>query len=120
MSKVRLGVAALGAAALLTACGGSWWPFGRSGSDETARVPAGATEYTCAAGKRLLVRHTADGKSAWVIYPNREFRLDRVAADSGEQFTNGVSTLSTQGEETMLEEAGTRLFVDCKRKQAGS
>ena len=120
MSRVKLGVAALGAATLLTACGGSWWPLGRKAADESTRIPAGAIEYTCVDGKRLLVRPTADGKFAWVIYPDREFRLDRVAADSGDRFTNGVSTLSTQGEETMLEEAGTRLFVDCKRKQAGN
>ena len=120
MSRVRLTIVALGAATLLTACSGSMWPFGRSASDETARIPAGATEYACAAGKRLLVRQTGDGKSVWVIFPDREFRLDRVATDSGDRFTNGVSTLSTQGDETTFEEAGTRLFAECKRKQAGS
>ncbi len=120
MTKVRLGIAALGAATLLSACGGSWWPFGKSASEAAERIPAGATEYNCASGHRLLVRYTEDGKSAWVIYPDREFRLDRVAANSGDRFTNGVSTLTTQGEETMLEETGTKLFVDCKRKPAGS
>ena len=113
-----LGVALLGSF-MLAACGGSWWPFGSTGVDESARVPAGATEYSCAANKRLLVRYTPDGKSAWVIYPDREFRLDRVSAASGERFTNGVSTLTTQGEDAQLEESGTRLFADCKRKAAG-
>jgi membrane-bound inhibitor of C-type lysozyme len=120
MNSLRLGGAAIGVAMLLTACSGSWWPLGRTAADESTRIPAGATDYACANGKRLLVRHTADGKFAWVIYPDREFRLDRVAADSGDRFTNGVSTLSTQGDETMLEEAGTRLYVDCKRKTHGS
>jgi hypothetical protein len=62
--------------------GGGIWPFKGSGAGaaDSYRVPAGATEYTCATGKRLVLRHAADAKSVWVIYPDREFRLDRVAA----------------------------------------
>ena len=119
MTRSRSLATMLAAALGLTACGGSWWPFGSTGADESARPPAGATEYSCAANKRLLVRYAPDGKSAWVIYPDREFRLDRVSAASGERYTNGVSTLTTQGEDAQLEESGTRLFVDCKRKAAG-
>lgn len=119
MTRSRSLATMLAAALGLTACGGSWWPFGGKGADESARVPAGATEYSCAGNRRMLVRYTADGKSAWVIYPDREFRLDRVSAASGDRFTNGVSTLTTQGEDTLLEESGTRLFADCKRKSAG-
>lgn len=117
MIRRTMRIAALGtAAALLTACGGSgWWPFGGNSADPATRIPSGATEYSCSGNKRLLVRHTADGKSAWVIYPDREFRLDRVAGSSGDRYTNGSSTLSVQGEETMLEEGGTRLFTECKR-----
>ena len=40
-------------AGLLGACSGGWWPFGRS-EGGAARIPAGATEYSCAEGKRLL------------------------------------------------------------------
>ena len=119
MIRLTMRIAAIGAAALLTACGGGWWPFGGTPSDPATRVPPGATEYACAGSKRLLVRYTPDGKSAWVIYPDREFRLDRVGGSSGDRYTNGVSTLSVQGEEVMLEEAGARLFTECKRGQAG-
>jgi membrane-bound inhibitor of C-type lysozyme len=38
-----------------------------------------------------------------------------VNASSGDRYSNGVSTLTVQGEETALEEGGVRLFTDCKR-----
>ena len=115
MNRLTMRIAAMSAAALLTACGGGWWPWSGTPRDPATRVPPGATEYTCAGSKRLLVRHTPDGKSAWILYPDREFRLDRVGAGGGDRFTNGVSTLIVQGEEVMLEESGARLFTDCKR-----
>lgn len=118
MNGSKATVAAIAAAALLSGCTGGWWPFGLGAKprDPAARIPPGATQYLCEGNKRLLVRHTADGKSAWVIYPDREFRLDRAAAD-GERYTNGITTLSVQGEETVLEENGQRLFAGCKRGQ---
>ena len=119
MIRLTMRIAAIGAAALLTACSGGWWPFAGKSADPATRIPPGATEYTCAGNKRLLVRHTPDGKSAWVIYPDREFRLDRTGASSGDRYTNGVSTLSVQGEEVMLDESGTRIFTECKRGQTG-
>ena len=117
MIRPTMRIAAILAAALLTACGGGWWPFGAKPVDPATRVPPGATEYNCAGSKRLFVRHTSDGKSAWVIYPDREFRLDRVAG--GDRFSNGVSTLLIQGEEVTLEESGSRVFTDCKRGGQG-
>ena len=118
MTRSQSLIVTLIGSSMLTACGG-WSPWGTKESDVSAQIPAGATEYACADNRRLLVRYAPDGKSAWVIYPDREFRLDRASAGTGERYTNGVSTLTTQGEETMLEESGTRLFTDCKRKQTG-
>ena len=120
MIRARSLVCLLSIASAVSACGGGWWPIGRTSDNPSARIPSGATEYACANDRRLLVRYSADGNSAWVIYPDREFRLDRTASGADERFSNGVSTLSKQGDEAMLEESGTRLFVDCKRKQAGS
>jgi membrane-bound inhibitor of C-type lysozyme len=103
----------------LAACGGGsgWWPWqSDKGIDVATRVPPGATEFSCAGAKRLLVRFTADGKSAWVIYPDREFRLDRPGSGAGELYTNGVTSLSVQGADAHLDEGSTRAFAECKRK----
>jgi membrane-bound inhibitor of C-type lysozyme len=117
MTRSLAHAAALITASTLAACSGSFWPFARDGSATTVGIADGATQYTCADGKRLLVRYAADGKSAWIIYPNREFRLDQVPSGSGERFTNGVSTLHTKRDAATLEEGGSRLFVDCRRNQ---
>jgi hypothetical protein len=103
-------IAVLGTA--LTACSGGWWPFGSSGG-EAHRIPPNATEYTCAEGKRLVVRF--DPKSAWIFLPDREFRLDR---SGDERYSNGASTLSLQGDSAQLDIDGSRQFADCKRKSS--
>ena len=101
----------------LTACGGGWWPWKNDkGVDVATHVPPGATEFSCAGGKRLLIRFTADGKSAWVIYPEREFRLDRAGSGTGERYTNGATSLTVQGADAHLDEGSTRAFAECKRK----
>lgn len=117
MQVARTIMATAAAAVMLAGCSsGGWWPFGGSSAPDPNRVPEGATEYACADKKRLLVRYAPDGKSAWVIYTDREFRLDRVPSGSGEQFTNGTTTLATKGDEALLDSEGARQFSDCKRK----
>jgi membrane-bound inhibitor of C-type lysozyme len=116
MKNAATAATALALATILNGCSGSWWPFGRSSGGEANRIPAGATEYTCADGKRLLVRFASDAKSAWVFLPEREFRLDE--SGSGERFSNGVTTLSLTGDTASLDSEGTRQLTDCKRKSS--
>ena len=112
----RKALAVFTAVVLLAGC--SWVPWsGSSGDDGAPRTPAGATAYACEGGKRLLVRFESDAKSAWVIYPDREFRLDRIASASGERFSNGSTTLATRDGEATLEESGAVLFAKCKRER---
>jgi hypothetical protein len=110
MGKASTVMTAALLAALLGGCSGGWWPFGRSGGG-APRIPAGATEYACAEGKQLLVRF--EGKSAWVYFPDREFRLDQSAP---ERYGNGVTTLSLEGDSAHLDTEGKRQLADCKRK----
>src|SRR5262245_34882152 len=102
---------ALAGTLALAGCGGSsssWMPWSKTPSDTGGpRTPAGATAYGCDNSKRLLVRYEAGGKSAWVIYPDREFRLDRTESGSGERFSRGSTTLATKEGEAMLMEGGT-------------
>lgn len=94
----------------------SWW----SGPEEQAPARlAGATLYECEGNKRFAVRYDGAGQAAMVILPDREFRLDPAVAQgagaSGTRYTNGRSTLITQGDETLLEDAGTTLYAKCRR-----
>ena len=104
--------------ALLAGCGSSstsWMPWTKEERPTGAKyTPEGAKGYGCAEGKRLLVRFDSDGKSAWVIYPDREMRLDRVSSASGEEFSRAGTTLSTKDGETTLIEGSAVQFANCK------
>ena len=92
----------------------SWWPFGGS-SGERPRWPSDATLYKCDGNKELVVRYTDGGKSAMVMLPERDFRLDQVVSGSGARYSNGRTTLDTKGREAFLEENGQTLLANCKR-----
>lgn len=102
-------------ALLMTGCGSvNLWPFGSDTAPERSRAPANATEYQCDAGKRFYVRYLDGGGSAWVILPEREFRLDKVAAASGTRYSNGSATLEVNGNEAALADAPAISFIGCK------
>jgi len=107
ISKPTRAVAAVALLALAAGCSSS-------GGDRP-RWPADATIYKCDADKELVVQYLEDGKSAMVMYPERDFRLDQVVAASGVRYSNGRTTLHTKGPEAFLEEGGQTLFANCKR-----
>jgi len=90
------------------------WPFGDSKPQELSRKPVGATEYQCNNERRLYVRYLDNGASAWVIYPEREFRLDKVASESGTRYSNGIALLERSGDEVSLRDGPTVAFTGCK------
>jgi membrane-bound inhibitor of C-type lysozyme len=77
---------------------------------ERSRVPANATEYRCDAGRSFFLRR-ADA-SAWIILPEREFRLDK-AQGAGERYASRVATLELKGDEATLVDGDLR-FDGCK------
>jgi len=89
------------------------WPFGASKSQERSRKPAGATEYQCNNDRRLYVRYLDNGASAWVIFPEREFRLDKVDS-SGVRYSNGIAMLEKDGDNISLRDGPTVAFTGCK------
>jgi hypothetical protein len=77
-------------------------------------MPRDAQVYQCAAGKTLGVRTEEAGKSAMVIFPTREFRLERTGDN---RFGNGRTTLYADDGRAWVEEEGKRLYDECKRKE---
>ena len=73
--------AALACASLmLSACSSvSLWPFGATPRADPTRAPAGATAYQCDGSKHFFVRYLDNGAAAWVILPEREFRLNKAS-----------------------------------------
>ena len=82
----------------------------RDQSDRIA-TPAGATEYRCEGGKRFFVRFLENRKSAWVILPEREFRLDQ-AGDN--RYRNASAVLEVGGDSASLNDGPQIAFNGCK------
>jgi membrane-bound inhibitor of C-type lysozyme len=99
----------------LSGCGSiDLWPFGSPEPQELSRKPVGATEYQCNNDRRLYVRYLDNGASAWVIFPEREFRLDKVDSASGTRYSNGLAMLEKDGDEVSLRDGPTVAFTGCK------
>ena len=81
---------------------------------ERSRVPVNSTAYLCAGGKRLYVRYLDNGAAAWVILPEREFRLDRVAGGGGTRYGSGKAVLAVNGDEVTLSDGPTVSYAACK------
>jgi len=88
------------------------WPFGVKEQD-AARIPPGATGYLCAGGKSFYLRYLDNGGAAWIIFPNREFRLDK-ANSAGTRYSNGIASLDFNGDEATLTDGSAISFTGCK------
>ncbi len=86
------------------------------GPKEQSRAHEGALTLACDQGKTLIVRVDA-GKSAWIIQPEREFRLDAAGGESS-RYTNGKATLTVSGAEMSFEEPGSPALTHCRNPQS--
>lgn len=78
---------------------------------QRSRVPPNSVEYRCDAGKSFYLR-MADG-AAWVIFPEREFRLDKASGASSGRYENRVARLDLNGEQATLAD-GPDAYTNCK------
>ena len=92
------------------------WPFGESGKSAGPgpRGPENASEYRCDGGKTFHVRLLDGGNAAWVFFPDRQVRLEKVAGDSGKRYSNGIATLSIDGAEATLTDRPALQYSGCK------
>ena len=100
---------------ILSACGSinlDVLSFGGAKEQDTSRAPAGATTYQCEGGKRLFVRYLDNGAAAWVILPEREFRLNKTV--SGTRYSNGSATLDISDNVATLSDGAAVTHAGCK------
>ena len=114
----KLTGASLAAIALLLAgCGDmnikKYNPFSGDPVQERSRVPANATEYQCAGGKRIYVRMLDGGEAVWLILPERELRLERIG--TSQRYSKGNTVLSLNGNEAgFADGTATPPYSGCK------
>jgi hypothetical protein len=88
------------------------WPVAGGREQDLSRAPAGATAYACEGGKRLFVRYLDNGAAAWVILPEREFRLNKAGA--GTSYSNGSATLDIKDNVVTLFDGAKPTHAGCK------
>ena len=110
------------AAVALAGCSSvNLWPFGSGETQELSRTPANATEYRCNNDRRFYARFLDNGNSIWVIFPEREFRLDKVESASTTRYTNRQAILEVnEANEVSLRDGATIAFTGCKPAEAKS
>jgi membrane-bound inhibitor of C-type lysozyme len=91
-------------------------PFGEKENTELSRKPANATEYACEGGKRFYVR-TLDANAVWLIAPDREIRLEKLAGAEGTRYGVGRTVLEISGPDAMLTDPPTQ-FAGCRNAGA--
>lgn len=118
MKFTRAGYAVLGATLAASVAGCSSFSIGSlnpwSGPVERGRgVPADATEYTCDGGKRLVVQQLPG--AVMIMFPERDFRLDQTPGATGARYSNGSTTLLSNGDQVSLEEQGAMTYKSCRK-----
>ena len=98
---------------LLAGCSGLS-PFGGSGGGERSRAPANAVAYQCEGGKRFHLRYLNNRESAWIIFPEREIRLDKVASGAGVRYSNAGMALEIAGDTASLNDGPNVAYTGCK------
>lgn len=78
----------------VAACSSDLNKYNPFSADKPAEVyrPANATEYQCEGNQHFYVRMLEKGAAVWLIYPDREVRLDK-SAGADNRYGNGIATL---------------------------
>tara|TARA_B100001769_G_scaffold261333_1_gene242656 strand:+ start:196 stop:567 length:372 start_codon:yes stop_codon:yes gene_type:complete len=78
--------------------------------------PDDSIEYNCDKKKSFFLFYLNEGKSVWVILPDREFKLDQVS-ESQSIYTNDITTLEISSENTQIKNEKEILYDQCLEKK---
>lgn len=101
------------AALALAGCSMNLSSLNPFGPDDTGRIPdpENATHYLCNSGNGFWLRNLSDD-AKWVIYTDRQIRLDRDKSDP-KRYTNGVASLSIDGNTLSLTDGPQVSYTNC-------
>ncbi len=99
---------------LLGACSSmdKYNPFTTEKPAETYK-PANSTEYQCEGNVRFFVRMLNKENAVWLMYPDREVRLEATAEGSN-RYTNSVAVLEINDTMATLTDGSNINYTDCK------
>ena len=85
-------------------------------SEEKSIRPENSVEYNCEKKKTFFLIYLNEKKSVWIIFPNREFKLNQVD-ESISKYTNDITTLEISAEKTQKKKEKEVLYKECVEKK---
>ena len=77
--------------------------------------PKNSIQFECAENKVFYLRYLEEKNAVWIILDDREFRLEKIL-DQDNKFSNSMSNLEINPENTILNTSAKTSYEQCKEK----
>ena len=77
--------------------------------------PKNSIQFECAENKVFYLRYLEEKNAVWIILDDREFRLEKIL-DQDNKFSNNMSNLEINPENTILNTSAKISYEQCKEK----
>ena len=90
--------------------------FSNTVNEKTIR-PEDSIEYNCDKKKTFFLSYLNEGKSVWIVLPDREFKLDQID-ESLNIYSNDITTIEMSSEIIQVINTNEILYDQCVIKKS--
>ena len=90
--------------------------FSNTVNEKTIR-PEDSIEYNCDKKKTFFLSYLNEGKSVWIVLPDREFKLDQID-ESQNIYSNDITTIEMSSEIIQVRNNNEILYDQCVIKKS--
>ena len=90
--------------------------FSNTVNEKTIR-PEDSIEYNCDKKKTFFLSYLNEGKSVWIVLPDREFKLDQID-ESQNIYSNDITTIEMSSEIIQVINNNEILYDQCVIKES--
>ena len=85
--------------------------------NEKTVQPEDSIQYNCSKRKAFYLFYLNEGKSVWLVLPDREFKLTRIE-ETQNIYSNNITTLEISSEQTQIRIENEILYDQCTMKKS--
>ena len=85
--------------------------------NEKTIQPEDSIQYNCSKRKIFYLFYLNEGKSVWLVLPDREFKLTRIE-ETQNIYSNNITTLEISSEQTQIRSENEILYDQCIKKKS--
>tara|TARA_B100000768_G_C11274485_1_gene375151 strand:- start:591 stop:956 length:366 start_codon:yes stop_codon:yes gene_type:complete len=90
--------------------------FSTTINEKTAQ-PKDSIQYNCSEKKIFYLFYLNEGKSIWLVLPDREFKLSKIE-ESQNIYSNNITTLEISSKNTQIRSENEILYDQCTMKKS--